>query len=221
MIAASAYLTEPRAQAFAILGLAAYLNASPGHASARRSLETFAANLFEQLQLNLRAGGSWFAPHLAEESARLPQVLLRAGMTLGRADMRSVALGSLEWLMARQISNEGYFQGCTIGSDVELPPSDQRPLEAWAAIDACVLAFQASGDTRWVNRAETIFAWYLGCNDLCVRLASEDGGCFASLQSNKSSPPQDAESTLALHFSALALRRLRSAPPGTGTHPSR
>jgi len=41
-------------------------------------------------------------------------------------------------------------------------PFDQQPLEAAAAISACLAAWRADGDPKWKSDALRAFAWFLG-----------------------------------------------------------
>lgn len=206
--------TTPRSLAYAALGAAPYLKTCPDHALSRRFLEISATRLLEQLRENRRSGWDWFAPVLGRDAARLPEALLRAGTMLGRPDMRSAGLAALEWLTARQTAEEGFFRPLTAvpsaASSVEAEPAEQRPLDVWASIDACACGFEATRDPRWIERAENAFAWYVGCNDLGLRLATADGGCLAGLVAGGASPDQGAESILAFQFSNLAIHRLRA-----------
>ncbi|MGO8609115.1 glycosyl transferase family 1, partial [Rhizobium johnstonii] len=61
-------------------------------------------------------------------------------------------------------------------------PFDQQPLEAQATVEACVAAWDATGDARWRDEAVKAYNWYLGANDLDLPLATaSDGGCFDGL----------------------------------------
>ena len=43
---------------------------------------------------------------------------------------------------------------------------DQQPVEACAAVSACLQAYRATGKSRWRKEAWTAFNWFLGDNDL-------------------------------------------------------
>lgn len=219
VIPASAFLTSPRARAFAILGLAAHLRVYPGHRPARLQLEAFAGELLDLLRAGKRDAWTWFEPVLAYDNARLPEALLLAGAVLANADMGREALEALDWLRRQQTAPEGHFRPVgtqSFGAAFQPPRAfDQQPLEAWATIDACALAFAQDSDSRWRDHAEAAFAWYLGANDLGVRIASPDGGCYDGLQVDRVNLNQGAESILAYQFAALAIVHLRRNAAGS------
>ncbi|WP_210359091.1 glycosyltransferase family 4 protein [Sphingomonas beigongshangi] len=215
VIPASAYLTSPRARAFAILGLAAHLRVYPGLRAARLQLEAFAEEMLGLLRAGRRSGWTWFEPVLAYDNARLPEALLLASIVLDDGDMRREALEALDWLRRQQTAPEGHFRPVgtqSFGAEYQAPRAfDQQPLEAWATIDACALAFEQDGDRHWQEHAEAAFAWYLGSNDLGLRIASLDGGCYDGLQADRVNLNQGAESILAYQFAALTIGRVRRA----------
>ncbi|MHA0337504.1 glycosyltransferase family 4 protein [Sphingomonas aquatilis] len=225
VIPASAFLTSPRARAFAILGLAAHLSVYPGHRPARLQLESFAGELLDLLRTVRRDAWTWFEPVLAYDNARLPEALLVASTVLGRTEMRQDALEALDWLRRQQTAPEGHFRPVgtqSFGAAFQPPRAfDQQPLEAWATIDAFTLAFAQDGDRRWRDHAEAAFAWYLGANDLGVRIASPDGGCYDGLQVDRVNLNQGAESILAYQFAALAIARLRNKAAASNTSEER
>src|SRR3546814_7840035 len=92
--------------------------------------------------------------------------------------MQEDALAALRCLVRHQTAPQGHFRPVgtqSFGLAYQAPrPFDQQPLEAWATIDACALAFEQTGDRFWLEHAEAAFAWYLGANDIGLRLRSEE-----------------------------------------------
>jgi len=212
-------LGSPRARAFAMLGAAAMLDAHPGHPLSREILTRFGEELIELLDGNRRPEWSWFEIVLAYDNARLPEALLRAGMALGRSELTSVGLETLEWIVGQQTSPEGRFRAVgteSFGREYAAPLQfDQQPLEAQATVEACVAAHEATGERRWVEEAMRAYRWYLGANDLELPLASaQDGGCFDGLMPHGLNRNQGAESILALQLANCAISALSNA---TGT----
>ncbi|WP_085809272.1 glycosyltransferase family 4 protein [Sphingomonas sp. TZW2008] len=212
-------LGSPRAQAFAMLGAAAMLEASPGHQLARSILERFPDQHVALLDEARRPNWVWFEIVLAYDNARLPEGLIRAGMALNRRDLIAVGVETLEWIISRQKSPAGHFRA--VGSEsfgrpyAEPLPFDQQPLEAQATIDACCAAFAATGEQRWRDEAERAYGWYLGRNDLDLPLATmHDGGCFDGLMPTGLNRNQGAESILALQLSSCAISGLSKATQG-------
>lgn len=206
-------LGSPRASAFAMLGAASMLQAHPGHALSEEILRSFGDRLVTLLEKTRRPAWRWFEIVLAYDNARLPEALLRAGKVLDEPAFTALGLETLEWIVERQTSPEGLFRA--VGTEsfglpfAEPAMFDQQPLEAQTTIDACVAAFAASGDRRWVGEAMRAYRWYLGANDLGLPLASvQDGGCFDGLMPHGLNRNQGAESILALQLSNCAIASL-------------
>lgn len=209
-------LGSPRARAFAMLGAAAMIDAHPGHPLSRTILTRFGDELVALLEATRRPEWQWFEIVLAYDNARLPEALLRAGRALGRSELVSVGLETLEWIVERQTSPEGRFRAVgteSFGRPYADPlPFDQQPLEAQATIDACVAAHEATGEPRWVAEAMRAYRWYLGANDLELPLATaQDGGCFDGLMPTGLNRNQGAESILALQLASCAISTLSKA----------
>ena len=208
-----------RAQSFAMLGAAAMLEASPGHELARTILERFPDDQLALLEETRRPEWEWFEIVLAYDNARLPQGLICAGQALGRPELVARGIETLEWIVAKQTSPEGRFRA--VGTEsfhrpyAEPLQFDQQPLEAQATVDACVTAYEATGDTRWIAEAERAYAWYLGQNDLDLPLATTaDGGCFDGLMPTGLNRNQGAESILALQLANCAISTLSKNAQG-------
>ncbi len=208
-----------RAQSFAMLGAAAMLEASPGHALARSILERFPDEQMKLLEEARRPEWQWFEIVLAYDNARLPQALIVAGMALGREDYIRTGVQTLEWICDKQTSPEGRFRAVgheSFGRPYADPlPFDQQPLEAQATVEACVAAYKATGDSRWVAEAERAYGWFLGANDLDLPLATaSDGGCFDGLTPTGLNRNQGAESILALQLASCAISGLSKMVAG-------
>lgn len=212
-------LGSPRAQAFAMLGAAAMLEASPGHQLAHSILARFPDMHLALLEEARRPNWTWFEIVLAYDNARLPEAMIRAGRALGRQDVVDRGLETLAWVIERQKSPEGRFRA--VGSEsfgrvyADPLPFDQQPLEAQATIDACCAAYAATGEARWQEEAMRAYLWYLGHNDLDLPLATaQDGGCFDGLMPTGLNRNQGAESILALQLSNCAISGLSKAAQG-------
>jgi len=215
-------LGSPRAQAFAMLGAAAMLEASPGHKLSCEILSRFPDQHLELLSGARRPEWQWFEIVLAYDNARLPEGLIRAGMALDRPELVRCGIETLDWIVGKQTSPEGRFRA--IGSEsfnrpyAEPLPFDQQPLEAQATIDACSAAWDASRDPRWLEEAHRAYGWFLGANDLDLPLATaNDGGCFDGLMPTGLNRNQGAESILALQLASCAISGLaKAAAPVAG-----
>jgi len=96
---------------------------------------------------------------------------------------------------------------------------DQQPVEAGATVSACLQAYSASGDERWLKDAWSAFNWFLGDNDLQIVLYdSSTGGCRDGLHPDRANENQGAESTLAFLMALLEMRLLEDAEIATIKH---
>jgi glycosyltransferase involved in cell wall biosynthesis len=196
---------SPRAWAYSGLG---FWNMSGYHGMAR-----MVARLVGAYEAHSSPEWPWFEPIVAYANARLPQILIKAGQSLGNERAVSIGLESLEWLCQIQEEN-GVF--CPIGSEGFYPQGgakakfDQQPIEAAGHVSACLAAFEATGDRLWKRRADWAFNWFLGANLLGIAVAVPGiGACCDGLRPNGVNENQGAESTLS-YLGALA--ELASAP---------
>ncbi len=78
----------------------------------------------------------------------------------------------------------------------------QQPIEAHSMVSACLEAYRATSDARWLEQAHRAFDWFLGWNDLGLELYSPStGGCRDALHVDRVNGNQGAESTLAFLLS--------------------
>ncbi|MBE1529464.1 glycosyltransferase involved in cell wall biosynthesis [Sphingopyxis sp. OAS728] len=202
-------LKSPRAIAFALLGADERLEANSENIRARAIVERGGAFLGALWKTSRRAGWDWLEAGLAYDNARLAEALIRAGRRLPSLPLEQAGLSALDWLCARQTAPEGHFRPA--GSDGffhhgESFPFDQQPLEAWATIDACASAFEATGSRVWRQHAENAFAWFLGQNDRGLALGDAAGGrCLDGLNPRGVNRNSGAESTLAFHLAYRAM----------------
>ena len=132
--------------------------------------------------------------------------------------MRDAGIASLHWLMENQTGIGGCFRPVGSGGFWRRGHAsamfDQQPLEAAAAVEACIEAFHATGDAFWKSEAARAFAWFTGSNDLGLPIADpETGGCHDGLHDNRVNRNQGAESTLAW-LTTLARMRAFAADGG-------
>lgn len=207
-------MRSPRAQAFMMLGSAEIAKTDP---QAATLLARWGDALLNGRSEYSKPGWDWFEPVLAYDNARLPEALIRAGLAIGREDFIASGLETLDWLNCQQTAAEGHFRA--IGSDsfgrlYAAPlPFDQQPLEAWASVDACIAAYDASGAANWQAAARDAYLWFLGKNQLGLALGDvESGECCDGLMPTGVNRNRGAESILAFHLATLAIQRFRDAP---------
>ena len=128
--------------------------------------------------------------------------------------MVSAALGALNWLTGVQrspekdhfvpIGSQGFYRK---GGDQAR--FDQQPVEAGGAVSACLEAYRATRDDRWLKEAWSAFNWFLGNNDLQIALYDPStGGCRDGLHPERVNENQGAESTLAFLMALVEMRLL-------------
>ncbi len=203
---------SPRAIAFTLIGIHAYLVKFAGDSEVRRIRDVLANRLFDQFKNNARKAWPWLENALHYANGKLPHALLLSGHRMQRNDMIEMAIQSLEWLLAIQTeedhfvpigSNGWYKKG---GSQARF---DQQPIEAGAMIEACVEAFNMTRDKVWIDQAVMCFNWFLGQNDLNMLLYdARTGGCRDGLMADGISQNEGAESTLAWLLSLMTLQKL-------------
>lgn len=216
-IPAAVEFKSPRACAFALLGLEEYLESFRGDRAALRASDALANRLLDAYRANQSEDWKWFESSLAYSNARLPQALIRVGLRAANDEMVSAGLEALDWLMMIQrcelkghfvpIGSQGFYS-----KNAEKARFDQQPVEACAAVSACLQAYRATGKGRWRKEAWSAFNWFLGDNDLQIALYdSATGGCRDGLHPDRANENQGAESTLSFLMALLEMRRLEEA----------
>lgn len=205
-------LESPRTVAFAMLGACAALRAGHRSSAARDLFRRGAQLLMRLLNSTRRPDWAWFETVLGYDNPRLPQALIEAAVIDEREDWMAAGIDTLRFISAQQVSVAGHFRA--IGSEtfhrpyVALP-FDQQPLEAWAAIDAALSAFGATGDPSWRDHALLAYHWFLGGNDRGAVLADiATGRCRDGLTPLGYNENCGAESILAFQLSHYALQSL-------------
>ena len=208
---------SPRAMAFSALGLQEYLNGFPGDRAAMQTMDELSHRLLDIYASNHSTGWHWFEDVLAYSNARLPQALIACAVRTSDKVMLAAGLESLGWIVTMQrCETKGHF--VPIGSQGfhrkggEKARFDQQPVEAGATVSACLQAFRATADDRWLKEAWSAFNWFLGDNDLQIVLYdSSTGGCRDGLHPDRVNENQGAESTLSFLMALLEMRLLEDA----------
>lgn len=204
--------TSPRAWAFSILGMQAYLDCFPGDRLIQGTRNTLANRLLEVYERTHSATWDWFEKGLSYSNARLPQALLVAGYESDNKRMVEAGCDSLRWLVAEQrrgdvfmpIGSRGFF---TEGG--EKASFDQQPVEACATVSACLKAYRITNENEWFEEAWSAFRWFLGKNDLQVPLYdATTGGCRDGLHPDRVNENQGAESTLSFLMALLEMQSI-------------
>lgn len=206
-------LGSPRAVAFTMLGAAAVLRGCGRHPLAERILDRGGDLLQRLVDRTRRPDWAWFEAVLGYDNPRLSQALIEAGELRGREDWTLLGLETLDWIARRQTAEAGHFRPVgseTFGRLHDQLPFDQQALEAQAAVEAARSAFAATRNHRWLDHANTAYAWFFGRNDRGVALADlASGRCRDGITPRGINENSGAESILAFQLSFYALRALR------------
>jgi hypothetical protein len=214
-VPATLALTSPRAWAFCILGMQAYLDWFPGDRATQAIRNTLANQLLDIYERSHSDKWRWFESSLSYSNARLSQALILAGWRSGNQRMIEVGMDSLKWLVTEQhrdnsdifvpIGSNGFFI-----EGNEKARFDQQPVEACATVSACLEVYRLTEETQWCEEAQRVFRWFLGKNDLQVPLYDPTtGGCRDGLHPDRVNENQGAESTLSFLMALLEMRAVK------------
>jgi glycosyltransferase involved in cell wall biosynthesis len=205
------HFTHPRAIAFAIIGIHAYLCRYSGDSRAKKMRKILSDRLMNHFRSFATEDWPWCEEIVSYDNARKAQALLLAGQWLPDREMLDMGLRALDWLKQVQtdetgrhftpIGNHGWL---TRGG--EKTQFDQQPLEAAAMVDACIEAFNCTQEGEWISYAYRCLNWYQGENDLGIPLCDfATGGCRDGLEAQGVNENQGAESTLCWLMALLAI----------------
>jgi hypothetical protein len=187
-----------RSMAFAALGAAEMLNAMPDSPYAGRLLRGLADLVG---RVDLASPWPWPEPRLTYANAAVAEATIAAGRGLRDDRLLADGLGLLGWLLDLQ-TVDGHLSVVPVaglGPDESLPGYDQQPIEVAAIADACVRAFDVTGEQRWADGLDLAVAWFLGRNDQGIPMWDPaTGGGFDALTPGGRNTNQGAESTLAM-----------------------
>ncbi len=212
---ASACFESPRAWAFVLAGIHAYLSRFKGDSEVRRIRKELAEKLFARYRESSGSGWPWIEDKVTYANGRISQALIVSGRELGRKEMLDAGLKSLEWLMKIQTDPEkGHF--VPVGNNGwysrggEKARFDQQPIEAMNMIEACREAYSETRSSKWLDNARLCLDWFLGRNDLSTPLYDHaTGGCCDGLNPDGPNRNKGAESTLVCFLSLLNLHQMR------------
>jgi len=207
---------SPRAWAFTLLGLDAYCALVVGDLAAVRLRGILADRLVAAFLAAETKDWCWYENVLAYDNARLAQALLVTGAALKKTPLVTIGLSSLRWLMALQTTSDDHFRPVgtqSFGVKQKAPRAfDQQPVEAAAAISACLAAWRVTGSGEWTAGAMRAFDWYLGSNDLQTSLIDPgNGGCLDGLHPDRANENRGAESAVSYLLGLAEMRQFARA----------
>jgi hypothetical protein len=204
------WLQYPRSQAYAVIGLAHACEASIADGEVpqyRRYLRVLADELKRRYIETRDADWHWFENEMTYDNARLPEAMLRAGLSLRDDELIAIGLRTFQ-----------FYEGVTVENGIYVPVGNegwyrrggvkprycQQPLEGVAMVDAALVAYDATGDPAHRTTAQIALDWYYGRNTRGIVMA-RNGGCLDGLNEASVNMNMGAESTLAYLASAYAL----------------
>lgn len=216
VLPATLAFTSPRAWAFSILGMQAYLDWFPGDRVIQKARNELADRLLDIYERSQSDSWQWFERSLSYSNARLSQALMIVGWRTGNERMIEVGSNTLRWLTSEQhrshphifvpIGSRGFYEAG--GAKARF---DQQPVEACAMISACAQAYRLTQQKYWAEQAQYAFEWFLGKNDLQVPLYDpKTGGCRDGLHPDRVNENQGAESSLSFLMALLEMQDLKA-----------
>ncbi len=211
-VPATLTFTSPRAWAFSILGMQAYLDWFPGDRVIQGIRNKLANRLLDIYEKSHSETWKWFEKSLSYSNARLSQALILAGWRSDNQRMIEVGMDSLKWLVGEQhcgdveivvpIGSNGFY---TEGK--EKARFDQQPVEICATVSACLEVYRLTEESQWNGSAWRAFRWFLGKNDLRITLYdASTGGCRDGIHPDRVNENQGAESTLSFLMALLEMQ---------------
>jgi len=217
--------TSPRAWAFTLVGIHAYLRRYSGDTFVRRARAELAGKLAGLFRDRASADWPWCENKVTYDNAKIPHALILAGQWMPDPAMLKQGLESLDWLVGLQMDGAGKVS--LIGNRGWMVKGgdrarfDQQPVDVMALVEACAEAWRATRDPLWRDRARRFLWWFLGNNDTeSLVYDFETGGCRDGLQSTGPNLNEGAESTLAWLTSLITVHDLlreeaaEAGPPG-------
>lgn len=196
-ILAQATSPDLRAMSFAALGAGELLLARPGEISARKVLED--ARL--RFTPSVRVDWLWPEPRLRYSNGSVAEAVILTGWALQDSATVDRGLVMLDFLLGVE-TRLGHLSVTPVGGrgpgETEIG-FDQQPIEVAAIADACARAWSITGEIRWIEELKRAWGWFLGDNDIGVRMFDPDtGGGYDGLHDRGPNRNQGAESTIAM-----------------------
>jgi hypothetical protein len=197
-----------RAMSYAALGAAEVLRVEPAERSAHDVLRA-AIDCIGPIGADPH--WPWPEPRLRYANGTVAQALIVAGVALDDTAAFEGGLFLLNFLLKTE-TRHGSLSVTPVGGRGRgevAPRFDQQPIEIAALADACVSAYQATDDPRWLAGVRVAWNWFLGHNDAATPMFdSTTGAGYDGLEAAGRNSNQGAESTLAVLSTAQHARWL-------------
>jgi glycosyltransferase involved in cell wall biosynthesis len=209
------HFDSPRAIAYALLGIVCYSRRFKGDRSTRRFEILLSDRLFDIYRSNRKEDWPWIEETVTYDNGRIPQALIASGRKREQQSLIDAGLECLDWLLRIQTDDSGHL--VLIGNrgwyrrNGKRTRFDQQPVDAGSMVEACVEAFSASREERWVEESVRCFDWFLGRNDIQAPVYDyTTGGCRDGLGADGVNQNQGAESTLAWLLALITMYHCRA-----------
>lgn len=212
-------LTSPRSMAYVLLGVSNLINVNK-YTDSDMLLEKskqIVQKLIKLYKNTCDKGWHWFEDKMTYCNAVLPHSLFAYYTITGDKKACEVAKDTLGFL-ADSLFKRGFLT--IVGNDGwwsknnEKPLYDQQPVDAASIVLACLQAYVAIGDRRYLEKAKKAYEWYWGDNINGIALYNKKtGGCHDALTTNGVNLNQGAEaivSFLIAHHLISAVEKKRS-----------
>jgi hypothetical protein len=205
--------TSPRAKAFTILGLCSYHEAFPEDPNVLPVLQRLRDDLVTYYRSESSSDWCWFESYLTYENARLPHALFRAYEILGGEESSTIALDSLDFLMATQtvegifvpVGNDGWFQ-----KGGKMAIYDQQPIEAASTVESAIYTYRTTSQRRYLDLAILAFNWFFGKNTKKVQVYRlKNGACYDGISPEGVNKNQGAEAVVSFLLARLAMGKIK------------
>ena len=202
-------MEHPHNMAYAILGMASYLEQFPGASDIKRLLTLAADNLVKWYENYATADWQWFNKKLTYDNAILPNAMFTAATALNDNKYLDIAEKTETFLLSETFNGSHFsFIGCDgwYEKGKKKAKFDQQPIEAAGTILMLKSAYGATKNKEYIQLQRKAFDWFLGENDIHIPLYDfKTKGCCDALMQGGVNINQGAESAVSFLLSLLAI----------------
>lgn len=200
---------SPRGMAYAMFGMADYMQQFPGASEIKRYMSYASNHLLEMYKLNSSQDWHWFEDILAYDNAVLPHALFIASQNEAGEEALKIAETTANFLLENTFDGEKFsFIGCNgwYKKGQARAQFDQQPLEAVSTVLMLQKAYQITKNKSYQSLQKRAFDWFLGENDLGIPVYNfKTKGSYDGLEAGGVNLNQGAESTLSFLLSLLTV----------------
>lgn len=205
-------LDSPRAKAFSIIGLYHYYKKYNNEEDLTK-INNFLNSLVELYKNESTEDWNWFENYLSYSNSKFPEALFLGYDLTKNEEYLKIAEKTLDFLTnivfvndeLSPIGQNGWFN--RNGTRAFF---DQQPIDASSMVQTYLIAYMATKNKKYYEKAVLAFNWFLGKNHLKQMIYNErTGGCYDGLSKNSINLNQGAESTIEYLISRLMLEEIK------------